>query len=244
MSVNVDRISLEERVNNLEQRPFSIQKGILGLDFDQYPDNAAKLLPEGLLIKCSVNVGDFDKSLSGFSFKVCLFTPRVLGFLGQEVLLLVRVSIDQSFKAPTQAADEYLVFPGLVNVSDLQKENLITLIYGLIGNGFAVGPLFRAPIGMNQPLSINGSISFDPFLGTLQFGAAYYTGARAGVSFLRGDYILGTNPNPPNVGGDLSLFLPKYFETDATNQNNVWNVNSPGDLSADIKPYFPASWSV
>lgn len=109
ISPNVDRISLDERVAQLEKKagPGGGGGGSIGMggipDFDQYPDNSFSEVPDGLIYKQSfqnlgTDVGLTD--LPGVGFKLIVYWRPISGMSAVLISLFARAHLTQYITGP------------------------------------------------------------------------------------------------------------------------------------------------
>lgn len=236
MSADADRLALNHRVDLLEKKRRSIANMFTPIDFDQFPENSCELLPEGLLLKYSL-VAPFPQG--NVDIRFCLFTPRIYGILALEGVLLMRMLTTRGM---SQVTGTYRHF--IRNCREaMVSENLGGVFYNfpVIGGykGFGLGPSFG--------LTVLGFLNSNSNAFALQINAweeMVYVGANAqnisGPSclFTRASFSFPTLESYDSLEG---LYLPDYI---VLLNKREWRVNTPTDLPANIKPFFPASWSV
>lgn len=129
MSVNpnVDRLSIDERLRKLESRfpGGGSGGGSFGgtlPDFDQYPDNAFKLTPDGIIGK--VSFADFGQetglnSFPGVDVKLCFYMPLKYGIPIGSFLLLTRMKYTRSFVSIGNSIGSTIQFAKTIDAQDL-----------------------------------------------------------------------------------------------------------------------------
>lgn len=236
MSADADRLALNHRVDLLEKKKRSIANMFTPIDFDQFPENSCELLPEGLLLKYSL-VAPFPQG--NVDIRFCLFTPRIYGILALEGVLLMRVLTTRGM---SQVSGTYRHF--IRNCREaMVSENLGGVVYNfpVIGaqKGFGLGPSFGFNMfGALIPNSNAFALQISGWEGMVYVGVYLQNIPGPSCLFTRASFSF---PQLNRYDSLERLFLPDYI--DLPNKRE-WRVNTPVDLPANIKPFFPASWSV
>lgn len=246
MNPDIDRISLDERISNLEQMQSNNGGNIPSIDFDQFPDNCSRLLPNGYVFKFSIdNLGRLDSSMDGVGVKICLFSPRVVGFLFQHIFILARVAVTKvvNFAAVQNVVWESLIPDGEIALS---KENMAPPPSANMF-GYFVPFTFGSTIFANLFTNANGSalgqfakgFSFNPYNGVVSILPAYQIQATTlypSIGFTR--YLV---KRMTNTLSSMELFRPQIMKNIGGMQNTVATLSS---LTPEFKSFFPTSWSV
>lgn len=264
MNLDVNRLTLDEKISNLEKIKQIRSISTSFIDFDQYPDNYVDFTSDYFIYKVSVdNVGDYYPPWDGFGFKVCLFSPRINGFLFRNVEVLNRITISKvvtlsnlpDFQNVFNSGLAYL--RGLFNKTSsiFEKEHMST-------NTQVLSLGFLNPVTLQIPF-------FSQVFTNASGGTKSYIGKMFSLNVLDGtiaisslaDANIGGSPTAyPSIGYsrltliagayDFSYFMPFDFSGDpnifASNvkRYSIATVQSVGDLEERFKPLFPVSWSV
>lgn len=264
MSLDVNRLTLDEKISNLEKtkQTRSIQSSFI--DFDQYPDNYIDFSSENFICKISIdNAGDYYPPWDGFGFKICLFSPRINGFLFRNLELLTQVTISKvvTFNKFGNDPNNYLLsiyFRDLFrnSFSIFKKEHMFKLSSLVQFEnssdyiGFLMPMFFKLPFPTKVFADSSGSkkvyigreFSLNPIDGTFTVASVYGDGPLSGSPTVYpsvGYSRLSIASLPYN----FSMFIPSRTYFNST-YHTVVTVPSVGDLEERFKPLFPASWSV
>lgn len=260
MNIDVDRISLDQRISSLEQKKLSTRGLFDPVDFDQYPDNCARMLPSGFLLKLSIdNMGDFLPRLDGLSIKGCWFSPRIFGFLFRAFLCLQRVVVSKPINAnnifdPNGSIDFIPVY--IDGIQAFQEENMGAVPYAFYAS-YARGGTFLTPFIVKLWSNSTGttftqgnllSIVFSPEGAPLIMSPLFVQGVSGilypSVSFYRGGANQVFAEDTGKIYESIETILRPVALYSTTKIQKLWAVATPADLEAYAKPFFPTSWSV
>lgn len=246
MNQDIDRLSLDQRINDLEKIKFS-NNTFPSIDFDAYDDNSSLRTKDGVILKYNF---DLSKILPGMKFYFCALCSTRYGIISGQNLIMGKLIIPNNLNAPNE-----IVFQPNNNGSEsyLGDDTKPFSFPMLDGSGVGDGPFYS--LDMNR--FVNHSTIWPSagmsdlqvsFLTTIQTGAYLFVSRRndgyhipSGVYFFR---RIVTNSMLESASGlELSTTFPMYLSNYSTHHRFI-RYNTVNDLPNRYKSFFPASWSV
>lgn len=227
-----------------------MSSSIRKFDFDQYPDNAASSVDEGLIIKLSIDDARVaGTAWEGLNMNYLMFFPRFLGVCSY-CIVLMRLRVKQAINW------DFNVIPAPWNynfdIGPISKEIFFNNFY--LGSGktrvfnFVVPKVFINQTGAQEKMTVAPSITFQDANGINQMS---YSPGRLGqikqvYPCVYYNYFFPTKNNSPflflDTAGMPLTEIPSIAPSDTYITHYEACVAQPADLSARMKQIFPDSW--
>lgn len=217
-------------------------------DFDQYPDNKATSVDEGLIIKASVSDVAAESGQAvypGVSMQMCYFIPRLGGVCSTPVIRIGKVKFSQVVSGPN--TEQRLTINNNFDLQEMTNElgqpsaptglGFIFLVSGFSTQSGAT----TANLGqweLNWYVSNDGSKGIG--LKIPAFNGQVYPCSSFGFHFhLQYIYMLGNPFEPRSI---FSLMNP--LNTGNQKEGYSLCVAQPADLPSRVKQMYPDSWLI
>lgn len=227
-----------------------MSSSIKKFDFDQYPDNAASSVDEGLIIKLSIDDARVaGTAWEGLNMNYLMFFPRFLGVCSYCIVLMrlrVKQIINWDFNVAPAPWDYNF------DIGPISKEIFFDNFY--VGAGktrifsFVLPKVFINQTGSQEKMTTAPSITFKDVNGVNQM--SYSPGRLSQIKQVYPcvyyNYYFPTATNSPflffNKAGMPLMDIPSIASNVPYITHYESCVAQPADLSTRMKQIFPDSW--